>query len=136
MSSYNFLMTYSPTPPPVSETETWVIGDWKIEAVEFTGLPFSAPFGDNYNNFNPCHGIKVYQTSEPSKFEAIWGLAYQYNDENDNWVNVCYATPDANNVYDYSWFNVYRDNIKIITFDSPVTDAALLAWLQTNAVKQ
>lgn len=51
---------------------------------------------------------------------------------------VCYLYYNDTTVYNmnggYSaWTN---DNYKTITFDEPVTDSTLLAWLQANGTKQ
>lgn len=51
---------------------------------------------------------------------------------------VCYLYYNDTTVYNMnggysSWTN---DNYKTITFDEPVTDSTLLAWLQANGTKQ
>lgn len=94
-------------PEPVSETETWVINGTVAISLLSVAIDF---------------------TSNDIKFTFI-SLSPKGNGEG------YFLDTDGNTTQvmaNGTWFSMYRT----VIFDSPVTDATLLAWLQVNAVKQ
>lgn len=93
----------------VSTGETWLLNDFNGNLTA-SSIDVSISFVSNQNNYNRFRCVK----SDPINSGIYYDDTQIWNSTND-YISEAYRT---------------------ITFDSPVTDTALLTWLQANAVKQ
>ena len=112
-------------PPPVSETETWVIN---------SGLTSDVIATMGFDNFT-CDGIHYKDaTAQDSQVTT-------YKDEiavmaTPSAAYNVYYTKDDNTRIEVITNNFWNKDIyRTVTFDSPITDSNL-TWFQVNAVKQ
>lgn len=100
-----------------STGETWVL-NYQIEpgsqSYNFTGISFTS----NNQNFDRIYyNRQSFDIGTLSYFlNGTEKQVYSFNDYSDIWLD--------------------GEEYRTITFDGPVTDASLLAWLQANATKQ
>lgn len=93
----------------ISTGETWLLNDFNGNLTA-SSIDVSISFVSNQNNYNRFRCVK----SDPINSGIYYDDTQIWNSTND-YISEAYRT---------------------ITFDSPVTDTALLTWLQANAVKQ
>lgn len=79
----------------------------------------------------PIRSLKIYEYSDgPMTSYAILGQeGNTYADDN---ITTVYSLYDSYN----GWYSYNGVSYNVWTFSTPVTDAALLAWLQANGTKQ